>query len=491
MGKCGKEGRMSRIQKLTTAYSRIDVSVKAGAWFVFCNFLQKGIAMISLPIFTRMLSVAEYGQVTVYQSWYAILSIFVTLNLSGSVIHNGLVKFQDRQSEFVSATQGLASVVALLFLGLYLLFQDFWNQVFDLSTPLMLIMFAQFLFEPAYQMWLQKNRFEFRYVSAVFVTLLVCVASPALGIVLVQAAEKKALARILGYAIVQICVGAILYILQWRKGKRLFVREYWKFALVFNLPLVPHYLSQHILGQADRIMISRMVGDREAAIYGVAYTLGSALSLLINAINGSFIPALYQNMKRGNYASIRKNSSLISLLMAIVACLIMLVAPELIAILAGPKYAEAVRIVPPVAASVFFTYLYSLFINVEFYFEKTQYTMYVSVIGAVLNIALNYLLIPVMGYVAAGYTTLFCFVLFAFGHYVLGETLLRKNAVAEPVFDKKAMLLLAGTVLLFTIAMNILYTHPVLRVVFLIFGILAVAVKRKQVATIIKMIAKK
>lgn len=479
------------IKKIITNYRNLNTAFKAGIWFVVCNFLQKGIAMISLPIFTRLLSVEEYGQLTVYQSWHTILSVFATLNLSGSVINNGMVKFQDRRAEFVSAVQGLGTVVTLLFLGIYLLFQEFWNQAFDLSTPLMLIMFAQFLFEPAYLIWLQRNRFEFRYKSAVFVTIFVCVASPLLGIVLVCTAQDRALARILGYAIVQICVGAVLYFIQWRKGRKLFVRKYWKFALAFNLPLVSHYLSQNILGQADRIMISRMVGDREAAIYGVAYTLGSALSLLINAINSSFIPTLYQNMKRGEYASIRKNSSSLSLLMAVTACLIMLLAPELLTIMAGPEYTDAVRVIPPVTASVFFTYLYTLFINIEFYFEKTQYAMYVSVLGAALNIVLNYLLIPVIGYVAAGYTTLVCYILFAFGHYLLGKMLLGKNDIAEPVFDKKIMILLSGIVVVCTAAMNILYAYPMVRIGFLILSSLIIVLKRRQIVSLIKMIAKR
>lgn len=404
--------------------------------------------MISLPIFTRLLSVEEYGQLTVYQSWYTILSIFATLNLSGSVINNGMVKYEDRRAEFISAIQSLATVVTLAFFAVYLLFCDFWNQVFGLSTPLMLIMFAQFLFEPAYLIWLQRSRYEFRYKRAVLVTALISAASPILGVVMVLVARDRALARILAYAAVQICVGAILYAAQGRSGKKVFVKEYWQFALLFNLPLVPHYLSQHILGQADRIMISRMVGEAEAAIYGVSYTVGSAISLLGNAINNAFIPTMYQKMKCGEYSAIRKSSSILCALMAAAVCLMMLVAPVLIAILAGSEYLAAVKAIPPVAASIFFTFLYGLFINIEFYFEKTKYTMYVSAIGAVLNIVLNYLLIPVLGYVVAGYTTLICFMLFACGHYMLSAVLLKKNQITESVFDKKALLLISCLVLI-------------------------------------------
>ena len=50
------------------------------------------------------------------------------------------------------------------------------------------------------------------------------------------------------------------------KGKAFYIRDYWRFALAFNIPLIPHYLSSQILNQADRIMIGNMIGKGEAAI---------------------------------------------------------------------------------------------------------------------------------------------------------------------------------------------------------------------------------
>ena len=57
------------------------------------------------------------------------------------------------------------------------------------------------------------------------------------------------------------------------KGKKCFNKEYWRYALSFNLPLVPYYLSQIIFNQSDRLMINSMTGKGEAAMYGVAYQL--------------------------------------------------------------------------------------------------------------------------------------------------------------------------------------------------------------------------
>ena len=54
-------------------YQSLSQPVKASLWFTVCNAVQKGISLVSTPIFTRMLTPEQYGVYTVYQSWYAII----------------------------------------------------------------------------------------------------------------------------------------------------------------------------------------------------------------------------------------------------------------------------------------------------------------------------------------------------------------------------------------------------------------------------------
>ena len=64
-----------------------------------------------------------------------------------------------------------------------------------------------------------------------------------------------------------------MYFAEMIKGKKFYSAKFWKHALMFNLPLIPHYLSQTILNSADRIMISSLVGASEAGIYSLAYSI--------------------------------------------------------------------------------------------------------------------------------------------------------------------------------------------------------------------------
>ena len=78
-----------------------------------------------------------------------------------------------------------------------------------------------------------------------------------------------------------------------------------------------------------------------------------------------------------------------------------MMAPEVISFMAPNRVLRAIWIIPPVASSVFFMFLYNLFANIEFYFEENKFIMVASVLGALLNIGLNYYLIPLFGYIVA------------------------------------------------------------------------------------------
>ena len=81
--------------KIRNKYNKLPLPVKASLWFLICSFFQKGISVITTPIFTRLLSVEEYGKYGVFTSWENIINVFVSLNLCYGVYAQGLVKFDN------------------------------------------------------------------------------------------------------------------------------------------------------------------------------------------------------------------------------------------------------------------------------------------------------------------------------------------------------------------------------------------------------------
>lgn len=479
------------INKLLQKYKSIPAAAKVSLWFAICSVIQKGISLITVPLFTRLLTTEQYGEFSVYQSWYQIISIFATLNLCAGVFNNGMTKYPNERNKYMSSMQGLSTVVTLLLFCVYLPFKDYINELTGLSTLLMVTIFAECLAAPALAFWSARQRYEFKYIALVGVTVGVAFFSPALGLVAVNLTEEKGVARILSAALVNVCVGLFFYVLNVARGKKLFSKEYWLFALKFNIPLIPHYLSMIILSHSNRIMIERMFGETEVAIYSVAYSFSMIMNIVTNSINSSYIPWTYHKLKEGNLAPLKKNTSLLLLGVAALSLLPVLVAPELMWIIAPPEYAEGVWIIPPVSTSVYFSFLYCLFGNIEFYFEKTKFIMVASTISALANIGLNLLLMPKFGYLAAGYVTLICYIIYALAHYAFMRKVCKEKLNTKSVYNDKLILLISLVYLGCTAIAMSLYNLVIVRYAILLIAFIVIIIKREKVIQIVKNIKKK
>ena len=219
--------------------------------------------------------------------------IFLTLNLAYGSFQTAMIKFEDSRAEYISAIQGICLLLSCIFLMIYFPFRSFWNQLFELPTMFVLLMVSEIVFGMSTQLWMGRNRFEFKYKSVVIVTLLTSIISTGVAFFLVNLTSQKGYARIMGYSGINILVGIIVFCINTMRARKFFNKDFWKYAFSFNIPLLAYYLSQIIFNQSDRIMISHIIGTSEAAMYGVAYNLAMILTFALNAINGSYVPWLY------------------------------------------------------------------------------------------------------------------------------------------------------------------------------------------------------
>lgn len=472
--------------KLLNKYNTMPVQAKASIWFVVCSVLQRGISFITTPIFTRLMSTSQYGQVTLYNSWLEIFTVFATLDVFYGVYNNAMAKYPEDTNRVTSSMLGLCTALTLSLLAVYLIVRRFINFLTGMSTILTGIMFVQILFAPSFYFWSAKQRYAYKYRLLVILSLLMSALSPALGIPAVLLTQEKGISKIVTNVVSILIVAIPLYIVIYANGKSFYNKMYWKYALAFNLPLIPHYLSSTILNQSDRVMIAHMCGQSEAGIYGLAYTLGMLGAIFRQAIMNSFTPYTYQHLKSKTYGSIRKYSRYLVFIIAIVSIGIVLVTPEIMWILGGDKYKAGVWVVAPVSASLFFTFLYGLYGNIEFYYEENLFIMFASIGAAGLNIVLNYIFIKIYGFVAAGYTTLVCYMLYAFLHYKFSSYVLKKHATnIKHLYNDKLILLVSLIVVICSLAIMTLYDHPVVRYSIVILLLLFTFIFRNKIRTII------
>lgn len=430
--------------RLSERYRALPIQVKASFWFLVCSFFQRGISSITTPIFTRLLTTTEYGQYNVFNSWMGIITVFVSMNLCAGVYTQGLIKFDKEQNIFSSSLQGFTLTLVSAWTAIYLLFRSFWNDIFSLTTIQMLAMLLMIWSSAVFGFWASEQRVKLSYAKLVIVTLLVSIAKPVIGIIFVTHAEDKVTARILGLALVELIGYFWLFVSQMKRGGRFFSAYYWKYALLFNLPLIPHYLSQTVLSSSDRIMINNMVGESEAGIYSLAYSIAMIMTLLNTALSNTVSPWVYQKIKDKKIRDIEPIAYITLMFIAGVNIALIAFAPEIVSIFAPESYREAIWVIPPVAMSVYFMFAYDLFGMFEFYFEKTKFIMLASIAAAVMNIMLNYIFINLFGYMAAGYTTLFCYILYTTGHFVFMRRVCKTCMGGEKVYSIKKLLAISS-----------------------------------------------
>lgn len=473
-------------ENLSKKQGNTHEGVKASIAYTVCSILQRCLSFITMPLFTRLLTQEQYGQYTVYTSWMGILTIFISLNLAYGSFSKAMVTFEKDRHGYVAAVQNVTLILAGIFLLIYLPFRNFWNPLFELPTALVLLMVVEIVLQNALLCWYGQRRFEYKYKGVVIVTMLVALASPALAYLLVSNFAEKGYARIVGYALVVILAGLACFIYFAIKGKGGFKKAYWKYALYFNIPLIPYYLSQVIFNQSDRIMISHITGTDKAAMYAVAYTLATILTFVLNAVNGSYVPWFYNKIKEGKGKENQPMANGISLLMAFLLLAVIALAPEIITIMAGDSYRDAIWVVPPVAMSIQLLFYAQLFINVEFYYEQKTLLVWGSIGAAVLNIILNWILIPIFGFVAAGYTTLISYIVFAVWNYYNVKHIAKTQGFALDYFNLKALIgiFLGFSALGFTA--TALYELPVIRWCIIGAVLLALIIFHKKVIAFVK-----
>lgn len=476
---------MNAIKKFTVRYKNIPIQARASFWFLFCSILQNGLNIITLPIFTRILTTEQYGLSSSYFAWNDLIVVVCTLRLSYGVFDKGMVKYEVDRNKFTSALLGLTTAISVSMTVLFLIFHSIIEKALGMSFLLCLSLFIVQIFAPALLFWTARNRYEYRYQKFTAVTLSTSICCTLLNLFAVlKIPYDSGEVKVLSYQVVWCVVYVIFYVFIFSKGKCFYDKGIWKYALRFNMPLIPYFLSTLILDKADRIMIGNFCGNSEVALYSVSYNIGRLMVLVTSALDATFTPWIYQKIKENKFNNTKKISASIMVMFLGMATVFMLFAPELITFFAAKQYRDAVYIIPPVVVSYFFIMMYGLVSKVEFYYEKTKSIAVITVIAAALDIVLNYFAIPEWGYVAAGYTTLISYLFMSIGHFVLSGRISKEKGIFTVIFPWKLLIILSLIMIAVMLGVNLLYKSFILRYSVLLLLVLYAVIFRKKIIAV-------
>ncbi len=441
--------------------------LKAGFWYTFSNFLVKGLAFITMPIFTRIMSKGDIGLFSNITAWFSILAIVTTFEIFSS-INIARFDYKEELDQYISSTLILETMITMLFYVVSLIFHTEIQKFLMINFETLNILFIYLLFYPAIQAFQIKHQIDFDYKPIIKVSIISALLSTTISVILVLLFNNKLMGRIYGYFIPLIIISFIIYVGLLKKGKS-YSKKYWKYALVISFPLIWHLLAGYLLSSADKIMITKMISSEANSMYSVAYMISQIAALLWSSMNNAWSPWAYKQMDEKKYDNLKNKSKPYFIMYLIIIILMLLVAPELLLIMGGTNYIDAKYVMPPVMIGYVFQFVYSLYVNIEFYHKKQIDIAIGTIIAAIINIVLNFIFISKFGYIAAAYTTLIGYVCLFLIHFIFVKRL-KCDYWYDNAFFIKLLCLSTVSIVIF----NYLYEHNYVRYVivalcFLIF----------------------
>ena len=459
-------------------------ALKSGVWYTIANFIVKGATFLTTPIFTRLMSQSDVGLYANFNSWLSIFLIITTFDLYTS-ISVARFDFKKNINEYISSNLVFGTTITFAFFLIFLAFKDTFLSFFGLSFLELFIIFVYCSVYPAFQMFQLKCRIDYKYKASVFLSVISVLLSIALSLILVLTLSDKYTGRYIGYLLPQIIFCLVLYIYLLAKGKKLFSKKYWVYGFTISFPLIWHALAGNILTSSDRLMIKSICGETDTALYSVAYSCGILVQVLWISMNSAWSPWAMERFEAKEYTSVKKASIPYCLFFGFVVLILLLIAPELLYIMGGDNYMNAVDVIPPIAVSFIFNFVYGFYVDIELYSKKQIVVAINTVTAAILNIVLNLLLIPIFGYKIAAYTTLAGYMALFVLHFI-SCCILKKAKWFSTTFN---LIFLSASLGLMIFSL-ILYRYNIIRYILILalFALLVIAliIFRKEFMYLIK-----
>ena len=407
--------------------------LKGASVYLVSNLLNAVIPFLLLPILTRYLSPAEYGQIAMFQTLLAGIGTFIGLNAIGAANR----KFYDGDIDETVLRQFNGSCVHILIVSSFITFIGivlFQNQLSEfLAIPTSWILAAVVISAFSFITSMRLGQWQIRSQAKWFGVLQVSssLVNMLLSLLFVIGLTQGAQGRIDAQVITGI-LAAIIALIWLYKDKLLQVKvwkpQYIKEALSFGVPLIPHSVGFFLISSVDRFVINEKMGLSDAGIYMVAVQLSSAIAIVFDAINKAYVPWLFERLKRNDHKEkkqIVKYTYIYFVIALFVAGIAFIIGPFFITFLAGDKYSEAGKVIGLLCLGQAFGGMYLMITNYIFFAKKTGRLAIVTIITGIINIMLLFVFVTHMGLIGAA----MAFVISKFIQFVMTFILANKSMV--------------------------------------------------------------
>jgi len=395
---------------------RQNYLIKALGSFSSIQIIGTLVGLIVISLYTKLLPAEEYGKITMLTVFGAIISI---LSETGLIAAFSIKFYKVSQKE--NATNiysillymfGICSILYILFLFQPGLFSKF-SRVH--LTPGSISVFFLFvitgLIGRFYTNFLMISKSPKKYFQINLAFYLIVLVASAVYLLVLRSGFMSYLYSYLWANCLLLFMGIRFFLLNYKPpDKDIFSCAGLRNLLKIGTPLVPNSFMLMLLTYADRYILEKYKGLSEVGIYSVGYTFADKInSLIINPIGQAFSPLSFELYARfpDEYRELVKNVfQVFWLIIGMVFVGYFVILREIFHLLIGSEYMLGYNIVPIVLAGVVFEGAGNLLGGTIIMKEKTDKMFLLTGISVLLNIGLNFIMIPPYGMYGAAVATL-------------------------------------------------------------------------------------
>lgn len=410
------------------------------------SILGRFLNYLLVPLYTNIFNPSEYGVVTELYAYSSFLIIIFTYGMETTFFR--FVSEEKKYNE-VYSTSLISILISSLFFVIILGFAipgiavaiGYHNQMYLLWLLLFIIITDAIMAIPFARLRNENKAWIFALLKltniliAIMLNLFFLLLLPKLNKHFILISYLQNLNLGVGYVFVSNLIANLITLALFsRQMVRLtrFNFELWKQMMIYAIPLLIAGLGGMINETFDRAMMKYLIKDKQDAlyqlgIYGANYKISILMTLFIQTFRYAAEPFFFNTAKEKNvkemYADIMKYFIIFGLFIFLLVMLFL----HYIQYFIGYEFRVGLKVVPILLMANLFL---GIFFNLSIWYKltnKTIYGAYLTLFGAAITIILNIILIPLMGYIGAAWTTLTCYVAMAVLSYLIGNKYYKVN----------------------------------------------------------------
>ena len=402
---------------------------KQTAIYGMSNIFVKATGLILLPIYTQALSLSDYGMLTIFELITQFFVGVISFSLPASMLRLGSESDDlSRQNQIYFTALLMLLAIGGLFLLLFIPLNGVFGTLFFDSAryaPYFTVVFISSIIEILGILPMQLLRLRERAGWYMFFFALKLAALIGFVWYFVAFRDQGVYGALLGVLYANAVLLLATFSFQFRKMVFRFDRVAAREMFRFGAPLIFTTVAAILLTISDRMIIKIFGHLSDVGVYSMAYKFGSLSNLLIiGSFALGYLPIAFKKFNQPGFP--RFYSKMMTYFIGITVLLtlvISLFSKEGIKLLSAdnPDYWLAVILVPFIAFVFLFKALYNYMTYVFQLIKRTKFQAYVTIMGVILNIGLNFALIPYYGMYGAIAATGLSYIAMSFLTYRMAQ----------------------------------------------------------------------